>query len=91
MYGRCPPPVLFRQEKDRTQYKQYTSVQTGSGQPLADWYSVLVTFNDYIVSLEEPSQTLVDSASDNATMQTLKHVMGAVKGEFITTVSKTYS
>ena len=81
----CPPPVDYRSEYDTT-FLDNESVNTGSGRLLADWYSVIVTFSDYLVSLE--TRPLLYSA-DNATMQTLDHILTAVKQDFLGTVSNT--
>lgn len=78
---RCNPPVDFRPEGNSVKYDHYSAQQKSSGQPLADWFSVMVTFTQYVSSLENKPQI------DNVTLQTLGHILSAVKQEMLATVS----
>lgn len=88
MYSLCPLAVLFVEEYYKTRQNDYNSAQTASGQPLADWYAVLAAFDTYIESLEDlpinPSATSM--LNDNSTLQTLTHIIAAVKEELLDVV-----
>ena len=88
----CQSPVDYTVLKDNTKWRRYSSEELSSGKPLAEWYSVLVTYDEYLASLESipiraipaPYQQL---SLDPATLPTLRALLKALKIEFVSTVS----